>query len=123
MRKLFSKGDERTRNQRLYSVYDSVAQVWGKPFPMKNKGEAIRGFAQACSDPQTSLYQNPEDYTLFEIGEWDDDKGNILMHDAKVSCGVAIEFITKDNNMGPQNPHRLQSVESPKEDKETSKIQ
>lgn len=107
---IFKKGETASRNQKLYSVYDSVAETWGKPFPMKNKGEAIRGFAQACSDPQTALYQNPEDYTLFEIGEWDEDNGNLIMHDAKVSCGVAIEFITRDHKVDPKDSHGLQGV-------------
>lgn len=112
--------EERTRSQKLYSVYDSVAEVWGKPFPMKNKGEAIRGFSQAVNDPQTNLYLHPEDYTLFEIGEWNDDAGTITMYDAKLSCGVAIEYrqnITPINN----DSQSLESIQGGKERVELEK--
>jgi hypothetical protein len=114
------KRKETTRNQKLYSVYDSVAETWLKPFPMRNKGEAIRGFTQAVNDPQTNLYQHPEDYTLFEIGEWDDEKGVILMYDAKLSCGVAIEY--RNNTQDPrQDPHSDPRMESPQKIMEITK--
>lgn len=123
---IFKKGQESTRNHKLYSVYDSVAETWGKPFPMKNKGEAIRGFQQACNDSQTQLYLHPEDYTLFEIGEWDEDNGQILMHDAKISCGVAIEYInrTQDtretslSNPRMESPQKLMEITKEAQTKE-----
>lgn len=117
---IFKKGQESTRRQKLYSVYDSVAETWGKPFPMKNKGEAIRGFAQAVNDQQTQLNQHPEDYTLFEIGEWDDDSGVVYMHDAKVSCGVAIEYITPNLNSREATPD-VSRLESPQKLMEITK--
>ena len=117
---IFKKGQETTRNQKLYSVYDSVAETWGKPFPMKNKGEAIRGFAQAVNDKQTQLNLHPEDYTLFEIGEWDDDRGIITIYDAKVSCGVAIEYITRDPHSREDTPD-ISRMESPQKLMEIAK--
>ena len=40
----------------------------------------------------------PDDFTLFEIGEWDDDKGSVTMFETKKSLGLAIEY-KKTKNM------------------------
>lgn len=117
---IFKKGEQATRTVKLYSVYDSVAEVWGKPFPMKNKGEAIRGFTQAVNDQSTQLYLHPEDYTLFEIGEWDDDTGTIIMHPAKISCGVAIEYKSSPQNYNEATPD-ISRMESPQKLMEIAK--
>lgn len=80
----------------LYVVYDSKADVYQSLMTFRNKGQAIRGFAQGVNDPNTQLNQNPQDFTLFEIAEWDEDKGFIKPHDAKINCGLASEYI-KEN--------------------------
>lgn len=78
---------------KLFVVYDSKAEVYQSIMPFRNKGEAIRGFAQGVNDPNTQLNKHPEDFTLFEIAEWDEDKGIITPHDTKLSCGLATEFL------------------------------
>jgi len=62
---------------KIFSVWDSVAKVHQNPFCLHNKHEAIRGFADAVNDESTMLAKHPEDYTLFLVGEWEDDTGTI----------------------------------------------
>ena len=79
--------------QLVFVVYDAKAEIYEKPFHMQTKGQALRGFTDVANDKETSIGQHPEDYTLFEIGEYDNLKGNYEMLPTKKSLGLAIEFL------------------------------
>jgi hypothetical protein len=82
---------------KIYAVYDSKADLYQSVMVQKNKGSAIRGFAHAVNQEGTYLNQNPEDFTLFELAEWDEDNGKITPHKTNLSCGLATEFINREN--------------------------
>ncbi len=46
-------------------------------------------------DKNSAIGKHPQDFTLFEIGEYDDSTAKITTYDAPVSLGVAIEFLQK----------------------------
>lgn len=77
---------------KLFTVYDSKTECYGKPFCLTTKGEALRGFADVANDPQTQLCKYPADFTLFELGDWDDSNAQFSIHEAKINLGTAIEF-------------------------------
>lgn len=77
---------------KVLTVYDSKAEAYLPPFYMRTTAEAIRAFEATCNDTESNMSRYPEDYTLFEIGDWDDDKGNITMYETKKSLGLAIEY-------------------------------
>lgn len=83
----------------MFSVYDSKAKVYMQPFYMMNKGTAIRAFDQTCNDPKSQFHQYPEDFTLFEVGEFDDENCNVTSYIVKESLGNAIEFLKKPTIM------------------------
>lgn len=58
-----------------YSVYDAVAKCYTAPFNMLNDDVAIRTMANCVNDPQHNYSLNPTDYTLFKVGEFDDNEG------------------------------------------------
>ena len=39
---------------------------------MKSKGEAIRAITAHVNDPEHNFCKYAEDFTLFELGSWDD---------------------------------------------------
>jgi len=81
----------------MYSVYDSKTNVFAQPNFLINRGAALRAWADACNDPQSNISKHPGDYTIFEIGTWDDETGTIEMHPAKISLGTAVEFVRPVN--------------------------
>lgn len=89
------------RNLKVYSIYDSAVEVWCNPFFLPNKGAALRSWAATANDPSTQIYANPGDFTLFEIGEWNDETGVIHMYEAKINLGLALEFKSKPENITP----------------------
>lgn len=65
--------------QKVYSLYDSAVQAFTSPMFLTNDGEAIRAIQNAVnSEQETNLSKNPEHFTLFNIGEWDDKKAQII---------------------------------------------
>lgn len=78
---------------KVFSVFDSKAEVFQQPFFSLTKGQALRGFTDAANDKNHPMGAHPEDYALFEIGEFDDATGRVEPLKSPVSLGLAIEFV------------------------------
>lgn len=79
---------------KVYTVYDSKAEAYLQPFFSQSKGVAIRSFQEAVRDEKSNISKYPEDFTLFELGEYDDANSKFNLHDTPQSLGVAVEFLT-----------------------------
>lgn len=77
---------------KMFTVYDQGVEAYMQPFCCKSKGEAIRSFTETANDPNSQLYKYAPDFTLMEIGEWDDQTGLVKTHTAKITLGTALEF-------------------------------
>lgn len=80
---------------KIFSVYDSSVNAYLSPFFCRTKGEAIRALVNELDNPNSNIAKYPDDFILFEIGEYDDQSGSISSI-APVSVGVAIEFKNSD---------------------------
>lgn len=78
---------------KFYTVYDSKVQAYMSPFMAQNAGHATRMFADAVADEKSVLNKHPEDYTLFEIGSWDDQTAKFESLATPKSLGLALEFV------------------------------
>lgn len=63
---------------KIYAVFDDKAKAFIQPFYMLNDALAIRSFTNAVNTDKSQLNVNPEDYTLFAIGEFDDAGGKLV---------------------------------------------
>lgn len=63
--------------KKVYSVYDTKVCAFTSPFFASTDGEATRYVRGAVEDPNTMLYKYPEDYTLFCIGSFDEESGDL----------------------------------------------
>lgn len=79
----------------IYVTYDSKAAVYSRPFFAQARGIALRTFGDISNDPEHPIGKHPEDYTLFEIGSYDDITGDCSMLEAKLSLGTALEHKAK----------------------------
>ena len=61
------------------TIYDMKAGANLQPFFTPNLEVAKRDFGSLVNDSQTKFYHYPSDYTLFEIGEFDDTSGEFTM--------------------------------------------
>ena len=62
----------------IYSIRDSKGEMFYPPFFQKTPGEAERALSQLVQDPKTIVAQYPEDFDLYQLGEFDDVTGKIL---------------------------------------------
>lgn len=76
----------------VFAVYDSKARVFCKPFQVPNLEVAIRAMKGAASDPTHEMGRHSEDFTLFEIGEFDDETGVIRCRAEHINHGLAANF-------------------------------
>lgn len=75
---------------RAYSVFDSKAEAYLRPFFAETRGLAVRSFSDAVNDPAHEMCKHAADYTLFEIGHFVVDSG--VMVSEIVSLGNALTF-------------------------------
>lgn len=78
----------------MFAIYDSKTEAYSKPFYSLTKGEAIRTFQDAVNSPDSMFYKHPGDFTLFNIGSYDDDKAT-LDNGNHENLGCAITFKTE----------------------------
>ncbi len=84
---------------KIYTVFDSKPHAYLPPFFMKSNGEAVRAFSDTVNNPESSFNKHPEDYTLFELGNYDESTGKIETFDAMVALGNAVEFLADNNSL------------------------
>jgi len=77
---------------KIYSIYDTAVGAYLQPFCAQAKGHAVRLFSDSVNDESSMFFKHPDDYTLFELGSWDDDNAKYTLHDTPISIGLAIEF-------------------------------
>lgn len=77
----------------IFSIYDQKAKSWSRPHFGEKVGNVVRQFGDIASDKQHPIGQHPEDYALYQIGQWDDDKGEIKMDATRTSLGMAQDFV------------------------------
>lgn len=84
--------------QKILTLYDEKSEWWAAPMFSRSAGEVIRTLENIINEPpqpNTPKHQvamHPEDYTLFEIGEWDDIECTIIMYEARISITPCIHL-------------------------------
>lgn len=87
---------------KLFSIYDSKAKSYLTPFHQLNEALAIRAVTECVNDPTHPLSKNLGDYTLFELGEFDDQTGSHTDLSSIVNHGCLITF--REPNQLIENP-------------------
>lgn len=80
---------------KMFTVFDSKVGAYLPPMFLRSTGEAIRSFSSAVQDSSHQFCKHAEDYTLFEVGAWDDVKCQFVLKETPVSLGLAVEFLTR----------------------------
>ena len=91
---------------KIYSVYDDAAKAFLQPFFAVTDGLAIRSFTEAVNDPNTSLSKYPSQFTLFQIGEYEDSDARISIPSTPRSMGLAVEFVRTPGPYGHSQVER-----------------
>lgn len=79
---------------KVFSVLDAKVGSFAAPFFMRSSAEALRAFHVAASDRESMISKHPEDFSLYLIGEFDDDTG-ALAPCTPENLGFAVSLLTK----------------------------
>lgn len=85
--------------KKVFSVYDTKAEIFGPPFFVNREGEAVRMFKDAANDPNTMVGRHPADYRLYCIGMWDDEQGTFENRTPKTSMGYGNDYVAIPNSI------------------------
>lgn len=76
---------------KMYSIYDTKAEIYGNPVCIRTDGEARRQFGVLATDNQTEIGRHPEDFLFYRIGEWNPNDG-LMTATPPLCIAKAIEF-------------------------------
>lgn len=71
-----------------YSVFDKAIGAFARPWYAAARGEAMRLFMDAVNDPASPFHKHPEDFILFQCGEFEDGTGIFSSHDPERVCSA-----------------------------------
>lgn len=80
---------------KIFTVYDEKAKAYLPPFLLPETGMATRTFADCINSADHQFGKNPQDYTIFALGHFNDASASIQPHAPK-SLGNGLEFVTHD---------------------------
>lgn len=83
---------------KVFSVFDVKAEAFMQPFFMSTNGQAIRSFSDAANDASRGQFNShPQDFTLFELGSFDDKNAKFEQLEVPVPLGTAFDFLSKSS--------------------------
>lgn len=82
--------------EKVYVVYDSVAEYYLAPFCLRTNNEAVRWFTDCVNAFDNRFYSHPAHYTLFEIGSFDNSNAVLDFSMVKKSLVTGNECVSED---------------------------
>lgn len=78
---------------KIYTLYDEAAKAFTTPFFQHNDGLAIRAFQDNVNAKEdNNISKHPGHFTLFRVGEFDDEKGEIKQEDVAKNLGNGLTY-------------------------------
>ena len=82
---------------RIFAIKDRATDQFGTPMFLISTGQAIRSFADEVNreDKQNQLYTHPDDFDLYDLGEFETDQGRFKTIDPKtITLGKEVKIRT-----------------------------
>lgn len=61
----------------LVALYDRATEAFAPVMTVHTRAEGIRSFRNEVQNKQSPIAQHPTDYELYQVGEYDDETGQI----------------------------------------------
>jgi len=89
-------------NYKIFAIFDASIKAYMQPFFLRSQGEALRGFTDLANDDKSNICRHASDYTLFEIGEYDDTSAIITSHPTpeRIATGNQVQIKSTQTNQG-----------------------
>jgi len=93
----------------LYAIYDTAAGIYQKPFFGQSDGEVKRSFMDVATSGDTPIGLHPEDYSLYRLGNFDDNNGKLINEENECLC-TAHEIIAQSQSINPDNVKKFEKT-------------
>lgn len=87
----------------IFSIYDVKGKFYSTPFYVINKPTAVRTFTDAVHDEQTLICKHPEDYSLYYLGEFEDEFCTFNLENAPELVHTALQLVNINRREGEHN--------------------
>lgn len=77
---------------KLFVFKDDKSESFGLPICVETRGTFIRSVQEELSAPRTVWAKHPQDFAVYEIGEYDIFKGNVELYEQKKCLGLVQDF-------------------------------
>lgn len=80
---------------KVYAIRDSKAECFHTPFYCRTRGMAFRAVLSAANG-ETELSRFPDDFMLFELGEFDEFNGLFKLHMSPEPLGLVSDLLGRE---------------------------
>jgi len=81
---------------KIYAIRDRALDAYNRPFFLQADGAAIRAFQDEINNKESELSKHPDDYDLYTIGSFDDNKGVISAHEP-LQIAIGKQLVYREN--------------------------
>jgi hypothetical protein len=79
---------------KIFAIFDSKVGAFTLPSFCQTTSQAIRGFSDLVKDSGHAFSKHPADYTLFELGEYEDESGSFNGLSTPHSVSIGIDHVS-----------------------------
>jgi len=76
---------------KIFVIHDSKAEAYIQPFFQSTYGLAERMFTDEANNPESNICKHSEDFTLFYLGEFDQETGLMELEPTPKAMSKAID--------------------------------
>ena len=92
----------------VYTIYDRASVHYMRIFQAKAHGEVLRAFSDMAMNKDHEIGAHPEDYSLWFIGTFDDNTGELVRSDFEC-LGKAHEIVAASRKVEPDKMKELEA--------------
>lgn len=82
----------------MYAVRDAKANAFLSPNFFPSRGIAMREFGDAMVSEKSFMFKHPEDFSLWYLGEFNDQSGNVKTQPAPELICNGLDFSPQTSN-------------------------
>lgn len=78
---------------KLFAIRDSKGEMYTPPFCKATFGLAEREFSELANNPQSQIGKHPEDFDLYQLGDYEDTTGKLQLLDSPQHLVKAVNLL------------------------------
>lgn len=78
---------------KVFVLKDEKSETYGYPVVSQSTGVFLRDLSDRARDGQSMFSKHPMDFSIFEIGEYDPDKGTLIPRESKICHGLVQDLL------------------------------